>query len=236
MADLVVIAANLHNEKAAVDWLRARSRADARDHFHIGLVSEAHARRRSLRSLPGHTYLTGTEPGPSQETGILLDRRLPVHGHGYQRLSKALPKFESVGKERWGQDALTEVATTPLGLITLHPVAGPEALSGKNPDHALVQAYTDAMSWLDASITAHRQQGHEVIVGGDIQMWPNWDKPWSIGRVLARHQLQRHWHRIDLIAWSPGLAKTRESTHDIGSDHDALRVDLNINRTKRRTP
>lgn len=234
MADLTFVAANLHNNRGSVDWLRRRSRRDHPEHYDIAAAYEAHARRRMLDGAPGHRYLTGPDKGPSQETGILLDRRLPLLGRTSEYVSPVAEQFKSVGKERWGQVVVTTIGDTTIAAVSLHPVAGPDALSGTDPDHALVRRYAMAMRWLEEIVRHHACQGHEVVVGMDAQMWLAWEKPWSPHPVFAEFSMQTYWQRIDLIAWTSGLVCVGRRTHDIGSDHPALRVELNINRTKRR--
>lgn len=241
MADLVVTATNLHNERAAVNWLRRRSRADAPDHFDIGFVSEAHRRRKQLRGLPGHNYHTGSTRGPSQEVGILLDRRLPLLGESSALVSEAIGgKLERVGKERWGRTITTRIGDTVTTAVTVHPVAGVKLRTGDLPDdHVLVQRYDDAMTWLDATIIHHRSLGHEVIVGGDIQVTPVNQKPWSIYPLLAAHGLEIFRDGIDLIAWTNGFVlggnPMRRVFHDFPSDgHPAIVIQLDLARIKRR--
>jgi hypothetical protein len=238
MADLTVLGANLHNSRHAVGHLRARSRADAPDHFTAAVVSEAHRRRRQLRGFPGHDYFTGPDRGPSQEVGILLDRRLPTLGHGYEHLSDAAPRFERVGKERWGHDLVTATRGTEVAIIGWHPVAGPLALHGDDPDHPLVLRYAEATRWLDATIGYHEARGREWVAVADCQMRESAAQLWSPRHVFANHGGTWLWDGIDVAAWSDGLnlvgnprARVR---HDVLPDHPLLRVDLNINRTRRR--
>lgn len=238
MADFTFAACNLHNNPAAVDWLRRRSRRDARDHFDLAAVYEAHRRRRRLRGLPGHDYHTGKQPGPSQETGILLANDLPYLGHGAQFVSREAEQFESVGKERWGQVVTTRIENAVVDGISLHPVAGPQALAGSNPDHPLVKRYAKAMRWLEATIVHSEALGHEWVLGMDAQMFPGQERPWSPHAIFAEHKAWTVWERIDLVAGSSGLVpvgnKAARVRHDFPSDHPALVVDINVNRTKQR--
>jgi hypothetical protein len=210
MARLTVLAANLHNRRGAVTYLRNRSRADAVEHYDIGLVTEAHKRAKPLARFQGHDYLTGprdggTRPGRltgnlTQDAGILLDRRLPNLGHGYHYLSPAEPGSSKIGHERWGQDVLTEFGGAKVGVVCLHPIP---IMRGKND--ALLARYAMAMRWLEATIAAHRHQGHEVIVGGDIQVRVFADPQHSPKPIFAEHRMDWHWHGIDVIAWTRGL-------------------------------
>jgi hypothetical protein len=235
MARLVVASGNLHNHKAAVDYLRRRSRPDHPEHFDICFTSEAWRRRRALSQLLGHDYLTGTIPGPSQETGILLSRALPNYGHGAYFLSAAAPQWEKIGKERWGQEAVTEFGGVGIALINLHPVPGPEALRGNDPDHPLVERYAAAMRWLEATIARHRHLGHQVIAGGDLQMREHEKQLWAPRHVFADHKMTWHWGGIDAIAWTRGLtvvgSPRRRTDGDFPSDHPLLRVELELTRT-----
>jgi hypothetical protein len=232
MPDLVVVSANLHNETAAVEHLAARSLPDAAEHFDVGLVSEAHRRRSQLRRLPGHTYLTGPDRGPSQEVGILLGNHLPNLGHSYEFLSPEAPAFPSVGKERWGQDVVTEIGDIEIALITYHPVAGPDALHGDDPDHPLVRRYAKATRWLDATIEYHQTRGREVAVGSDCQMREGANQPWSPKHVLARHHMKRIWSGIDVLAFSSGLVLTgnpaTQVQHEVLHDHPLIRAEFNL--------
>ena len=239
MADLTFTAANLHNSRAAVDWLRHRSRSDARDHFDIASVYEAHHRRRALRRLPGHRYYTGDQRGPSRETGVLLGRDLPYLGHGAQFVSREAERFERVGKERWGQVVTTRAANAVVDVISLHPVAGPKALGGSDPHHPLVRRYAAAMRWLEATVVQSEALRHEWVLGMDAQMFPGQERPWSPHAIFAEHKAWTVWERIDLVAGSRGLVpvgnRDMRVRHDFPSDHPALVVDINVNRTKRRT-
>ena len=233
-----LVSANLHNEPRAVSWLRRRSHPNHPEHYDVAMVSEAHKRHRALTHLPGHQYLTGPTRGPSREVGILLSRSLPLLGHGYQFLSPAAPKFARVGKERWGQVALTEYGDTPIAVVALHPVAGPKALHGDDPDHPLVERYAEAMRWLEATIVSHTDQGHEVIAGGDLQMKERARPLWSPRHIFANHNMRWLWEGIDVLAWTRGLelagpTKTRV-IRDFPSDHPALSVQLEPIRRKPR--
>lgn len=230
MPDLTCLSANVHNSPAAVarlDGLR----------FDVGLLCEVNHVGRELVGIGGYRYLTGILPGPSRETGILLTRRLRrlvLRGFTTRFLSPAAPKFKAVGKERWGQVALVDVDGVAVACITLHPVAGPAALSGNDPSHRLVRLYAKAMRWLEAEVSAHVAAGHEVILGSDIQMFEGWDRPWSPRHIFAEHRMATYWQRIDVIAWTPGLVRVKASTHDIGSDHPALRVAFDVKPNRRK--
>lgn len=237
MADLVVWGANLKNSRRSVRYLRRRSRRDAPDHFDICGVYEAHKRRRLLRQLPGHDYRTGDHPGPSQETGILVGRHFTDLGHGATFLSPAAPQFESVGKERWGQVGLFEVGGQRVAAIVLHPVAGPDKLADLDRD-ALDRRYQAAMTWLDATIAYLRDLGYEVIVIADIQMREaQTAQPWAPRHVFEEHGMEWLWEDIDVIAWTSGLTLVGHPItrvrHGVLPDHPLLRVELNINRTRR---
>jgi hypothetical protein len=226
MADLTVLSANLHNEPEAVQALRSIP-------FKAGLVAEAHRRGSDLRGLKRYRYLTGPQRGPSQEVGILVDRDIMLRGFSSTFLSRAAARFSSVGKERWGHDVILDLEPD-VALIVAHPVAGPAALNGNDPSHPLVKRYAKAVQWIDDAIVDHLNAGREVVFGGDVQLRSGNDKPWSVYRVFERHGLDFYADGIDVIAWSSGLVKVRGTSHDIGSDHPALRVELNFNRNKRR--
>jgi hypothetical protein len=234
MPSLTVIAANLHNSRDAVRWLRNRSRADSPEPYDLALLSEAHKRRLMLRGFPGHTYRTGGHRGPSQETGILVGNHLTELGHAYEFLSAEAPKFPSVGKERWGQSSVITFGNTEIAAVTYHPVAGPRALHGSDPDHPLVRRYAKATRWLDATVTFHRSLGREVIVGSDCQMVEKSNRLWSPKHVFAENDMAWEWHGIDVVAWTPGLAATGPASsrvrRDFPSDHPALVVRLNLRR------
>lgn len=228
MADLVVRAANLHNQRDA-----ARRALTGRPD--VVLVSEAQKVHDALAGARGYRYLTGALPGPSREVGILVTKRtkrLRLRGHVYAFLSAAARKFKRVGKERWGQVALVKVGGRKVAIIALHPVAGPSVLAGFDPNHLLVRRYASAMRWLEQTARFYARRGCEVVIGGDLNMRESWDRPWSPHAVLREHHMETYWHGIDLIAWTPGLTRAGEPfARDIGSDHPALTVALN--RTKR---
>lgn len=234
MPDLVVVSANLHNEIAAVQHLATRSPRDAVEHFDVGLLSEAHARRSQLRGLPGHAYLTGPVRGPSQEVGVLLGTHLPNLGHSYEFLSPEAPAFPSVGKERWGHHVVTEIRDVEIALITYHPVAGPDALHGSDPDHPLVRLYVRATSWLAATMDYHQARGRELIVGSDCQMREGANQPWSPKHVFANHDMKRIWSGIDVLAHSDGLILTGNAAtrvqHGVLHDHPLIRAEFNVRR------
>ena len=208
MPHLTVLAANLHNERRAVTYLRNRSRADALEHYGIGLITEAHKRSKALSNFQGHDYYTGprdggTRPGRltgnlTQDAGILLDTRLPNLGHGYQFLSPADPGSPHIGHERWGQVLLTEFGDTKIAVVCLHPIPKPTG-----PERR--ERYAMAMRWLEATIAAHRAQGHEVVAGGDLQVRVHANPQWSPKPIFAENRMDWHWHGIDVIAWTPGL-------------------------------
>lgn len=228
MPDLTVVAANLHNEREAVDTL-ARLRFDA------ALVAEAHHRARRLRAFGGRRYLTGPLPGPSREVGILLDSGLTVRAFAAEFLSPATRRrFRRVGKERWGHDAVIDLGPVDVALVVAHPVAGPAALNGTDAGHRLVRLYARASAWVEETIAHHKAAGREVVFGGDVQVRPSNTRPWSFYRAFERHDMDWFNDGIDVIAWTDGLVPVRRSSHDIGSDHPAIRVGLDINRTKRR--
>jgi hypothetical protein len=232
---LTVVAANVHNAKAAVAYLRRRSRADALEHYDVALVSEAHKRAGDLRKLLGHDYYTGpknagTDDGPdrmtknlTQDCGILLDRRLPWLGGGSYFMSPADPGSPHIGHERWGRVDVTEFGATKIALICLHPIPKPTG-----PERR--ERYVLAMRWLEAVVTAHRAQGHEVIAGGDLQVREHDKGLHSPRHVFANHDMDWHWHGIDAVAWTPGLTLAgRPVTVPKGvwpSDHPLLRVRL----------
>lgn len=238
MPDLTVVGANLHNSKGAVRYLRRRSRRDAPDRFDIGGVCEAHRRRRMLRAFPGHDYRTGDTTGPAQETGILVARHLTDLGGGSEFLSPEAERFDHVGQERWGQDRIIELGGVPIAPIVYHPIAGPKALHGKDPNHPLVRRYARATRWLEAKVDYHTTLGREVVVISDCQMREGAEQLWSPRHVFENHGMRWLWERIDVIAWTSGLVlvgnpKTRVR-EGVLPDHPLLRVELNINRTKRR--
>lgn len=232
MPSLTVVHGNLHNNRAAVRWLRNRSRADSVEPFDLGLVAEAHKRRLALSGFPGHTYRTGAHPGPSQETGILVSKALTELGHTYEFLSPEATRFPSVGKERWGQSSVVEFGGQQIAVVTYHPVAGPRALHGDNPDHPLVRRYAKATRWLDATITYHRALGREVIASADCQMVEKSNRLWSPKHVLAQNDMTWEWHGIDFVAWTPGFDITNRPAArvraDFPSDHPAIVARLNL--------
>lgn len=237
MSQFSVLTANLHNERAAVRYLARRSRADAVEHFNIGLTTEGHKRSVALSRLPGHDYYTGpanggTKPGRltgnlTQDAGILLDRNLPNLGHGYHFLSPADPASDHIGHERWGQDLLTEWGDTRIGVVCLHPIPKPT-----NP--ARQERYAMAMRWLEATIAAHRAQGHEVIAGGDIQTRVRSNPRWSPRPIFAEHNMDWFWEGIDVIAWTPGLQLVQRPRPRVidefkqSTGHHWLRVALEV--------
>lgn len=231
MADLVVGSANCHNNVAAIEAIDSLV-AD------VVCVYEVSHRGRELVGLPGYTYLTGSMPGPSREVGILVSKRvtrLRLRGYVNQFLSAAAARFKSVGKERWGHAALVKVADTRVAVIALHPVAGPDVLSGFDPNHLLVRRYASAMRWLERTVTHYTDRGCQVVVCSDIQMFESWDRPWSPHAIFREHDMAWLWDRIDVIAWTPGLdAITKRARDDFPSDHPALRVALNVNRNRRK--
>lgn len=237
MPDLTILAANCHNNRPAVAYLRRRSRADALEHYDVGLVSEAHRRTRTLRTFPGHDYRTGHHPGPSQETGILVGRNLTELGHASEFLSPAAPQFPSVGKERWGQWVAVEYGGTEIAFVVYHPVAGPDALHGKNPDHPLVKRYLAATQWLDATVAYHVTRGREVVVGADCQVGERLNRLWSPRHVFANHDMDWLWEGIDVLAWTSGLGvagkEARRVVHDFPSDHPLLKVRLEVKPRRR---
>lgn len=231
MADLVVASANCHNNRAAIEAIPGLV-AD------VVCVYEVHRRGRELVGLPGYTYLTGSMPGPSREVGILVSKRvkrLRLRGYLNQFISAAATRFKSVGKERWGHVALVKVADTRVAVIALHPVAGPDVLSGFDPNHLLVRRYASAMRWLERTVADHIGRGCEVVVASDIQMFETWDRPWSPHAIFREHDMAWFWDRIDVAAWTPGLtAVTARARADFPSDHPALRVALNLNHNRRK--
>lgn len=248
MSHFTVVHGNVHSSKAAVRYLARRSRADALEHFNVGLVCEAHKRRRELGRLPGHDYLTGphnggTSPGRlsqnlTQDCGILLDRGLPNLGHTYEYLSPAYPDNEVTGHERWGQVVATRFGDTRVTLIEFHPIPGRHALRGKNPDSPIVERYLAAVRWLDAEIAKQTALGREVVVGSDIQLQERYNRLWSPKHVFANHDMDWHWHGIDVMAWTPGLRLVgRREVVEKGewpSDHPLLRVKLSTNPRRNR--
>jgi hypothetical protein len=209
MSAFTVLAANLHNRRSAVAYLRNRSRADSLEHYDIGLISEAHKRSSALSKFQGHDYLTGplnggTTPGRmtgnlTQDCGILLSRSLPNLGHGYQFLSPVDLQDEKIGHERWAQVVLTEWGDTKIALVCLHPIPLPAAVARRQERYAM------AMRWLEATIAAHVHQGHEVVVGGDIQVRERSNPQWSPRPIFNENRMDWFWHGIDVIAWTPGL-------------------------------
>lgn len=233
---ITVVSGNLHNHKAAVKWLRDRSRPSRPGHYDAALVSEAHKRAPSLARFTGHDYHTGDTPGPAQETGILLSRRLRDLGGGSYYLSPATPagEWDMIGQERWGQERVTDVDGTPVALINAHPVPGRYALRGNDPDHPLVQRYAAAMRWVDLTIGKHIALGHRVIVGGDWQMREGERFPWSPRTMFDRRDMAYYWHGIDVIAWTRPTVVVSSHTHEgFPSDHPALRVVLDMTGRKR---
>lgn len=228
MPDLEVVAANLHNDRRPVDWLRARSKPKSPGHYDVAMTYEAQRRKRALSGLPGHTYLTGHLPGPSQETGVLLSKGLSNLGHQSMFLSPEAERFESVGKERWGQVVFSQIGDTKFGAISLHPVAGPKALGGNDANHPLVRRYAMAMRWLEATLDWLDTMNYEAIVGSDIQMMQSWDAMWSPLHIFRERKMRFFWERIDVIAVSNGFDLVSTTTHDIGSDHPALRAGVNV--------
>lgn len=229
---ITVVAGNLHNQRSAVQWLSSRSRRDQPGHYDIALVSEAHRRRRQLRRLPGHDYLTGDTPGPSQETGILLSQSLRNLGHGAFFLSPATEPgaWEKIGQERWGQELVTDVDGVRVAIVNAHPVPGRYALRSKDPDHPLVTRYAAAMRWVDLTVQKHRRMGHRVIVGGDWQMREHERTPWSPRTMLDKRGMGWFWEGIDVLAWTNGVTLLASHVHEDFTDHPALRVVLQVTR------
>jgi hypothetical protein len=241
MPSLTVVAANIKNRKAAVNWLRRRSRADALEHFDIGLISEGQKRRRELGTLPGHDYLTGPRNGGTgvggkrlagnltQDCGILLARPLPWLGGGPEYLSPALPSSEKIGHERWAYTAVTRFGGTTIALICLHPIPKPTL----GAEHR--ERYVAAMRWLEAEIDKHLALGREVIAGGDLQVRQHEKGLHSPRHVFANHDMNWHWAGIDVIAWTPGLEGSRKRVIDEWREetgHHWLRIDLALRRTR----
>lgn len=231
MADLTVATANCHNERAAVDAL---PKVD------VLLLSEVHRRSRDLIAKRGYTYLTGYATSPSREVGILVSKRakrLRIRGYWHEFLSAALPRYKSVGKERWGHVALVQLADgTRVACIALHPVAGPQALAGNDPGHRLVMAYASAMRWLEQTIAYHRKRGHEVVVGADIQMREGTERPWSPHPIFRENDMTWLWDGIDVLAWTSGLEPERRPVVNRGfpSDHPLIRANLNSRRNRKK--
>lgn len=233
MADLRVVAANLHNEVAAVAALAAMR-------FDVALVSEAHRRGRELVAVKGYRYLTGSTFGPSREVGILVSKRvkrLTLRGYWHEFASAATRRFKRVGKERWGHVALIQLPDkTRVACIAVHPVAGPKVLASFDPEHTLAKRYAAHMRWLEQAVAYHRSRRHEVVIGGDVNMRETWERPWSPHAIFNEHRMRWFWDGLDCIAWTPGLsAVLNRANRDFPSDHPALRVDLvRVNRKRKR--
>ncbi len=248
MTTFDVLGANLHNERAAVTWLRDRSRADSVEHYGIGLLTEAHKRSTALSRFTGHDYLTGPlnggRPEPhvpermwknlTQDCGVLLPRSLPNLGHTYEFLSPAYPENETTGHQRWAQVVPTEIGGRRVTFIVLHPLPGRYALRGKNPDNPIVERYLMAVQWLDAEIDKQTTLGREVVVGADIQLQERYNRLWSPKHVFANHNMTWFWEGIDVIAWTPGLqlaARPKPRVLDTfkkQTGHPWLRVPLEV--------
>jgi hypothetical protein len=233
VAELVFVSANLKNRPGPATWASRQAGAD------LAVVSEAHHRYWQLRRAPGRRYLTGPKRpnGMAREVGILADKRLPVYGYGFERLSEEASAFPSVGKERWGHELLTAVEVRnrarklveiPLAVVGLHPVAGPKALRDGTLRHPLVSRYWDAIEWLDGVVAKHRERGHEVVVMGDVQIPVSNQKPWSVHLVTRKFGLNSFAEGIDLIATTPRLRHLQRTVHQIGSDHPALRLAVEV--------
>lgn len=242
MTSFSVLACNLHNQRDAVRYLRRRSRADALEHYDIGLITEAHKRRRELGRLLGHDYHTGPRNGGTgvggarlagnltQDCGILLAKPLPWLGGGPEYLSPAHPPSRKIGHERWAQTAVTQYGDTQIALICLHPIPKPTL----GPEHR--DRYVMAMRWLDAEIDKHIALGREVIPGGDIQVREHDKGLHSPRHVFANHDMNWHWRGIDVIAWTPGLEGTRARVIDDfkqSTGHHWLRVNLALKPRRR---
>lgn len=238
--NLSLVVANLKNNRQAVAYLRARSRPRHPEHYDIGLISEAHKRRRDLGRFLGHDYLTGptgggTRPGRltgnlTQDCGILLARDLPNLGHAYEYLSPAHPASEKIGHERWGQVVVTEYGGRQIALICLHPIAKPDGAERRD-------RYLMAVRWLDAEIAKHVTLGREVIAGGDLQVREHDKGLHSPRHVFANHDMRWHWKGIDVVAWTPGLTATRRRVLEDfrqQTGHPWLRIDLNLNTRRNR--
>jgi hypothetical protein len=234
---LTVVATNIKNRRAAVNWLRRRSRADALEHFDVALVSEAHKRRRELGTLPGHDYLTGPRNGGTgvggqrlagnltQDCGILLARPLPWLGGGPEFLSPSHPPSENIGHERWGYVTITRLGDTTMALVVLHPIPKPTL----GAEHR--ERYVAAMRWLEAEIDKHQALGREVVVGGDLQVREHEKGLHSPRHVFANHDMNWHWRSIDVIAWTPGLEGTKARVIDDFKEetgHYWLRINLAV--------
>lgn len=185
-----------------------------------------------LRDIEGASYRTGDLPGPSQETGILISDRLTYLGHGSHFLSPEAKGFPSVGKERWGQDAVTGIGSREIAPIVLHPVAGPKKLADLTRD-PLDRRYEMAMFWMNATISYHLGLGRDTVVIADIQMRADQTKQaWAPRLIFERFGMNWVWDGIDVIAWSPGLRlvgdPARRVVPGVLPDHPLLRVELDL--------
>lgn len=227
---LTTVSANIKNSRQAVRYLRDRSRRDARGHYDIASVYEASKRRRQLRQLPGHDYRTADVPGIAQDVGLLVGRHLGDHGGGSEFLSPDTgDRWSKIGKERWGLSRVIVVDGGELAVIALHPVPGPNALDGDDPDHPLVARYRMAMRWMTQRLAYHQALGHPCIVMSDIQTRAGNTRPWSPRHVFQAHRMTWAWHGIDVVAATRELSIISEqAVPGAMPDHPLLRVRLGL--------
>lgn len=223
------VSANLHNEAEAVARLLALKP-------HIAGVHEAQKVRRPLLDAEGFDYHTGwrtPDRNMTQETGVLARPGMELFGRSTRFMSEEFEGAPRIGMERYGTSVTLQVTpVVRVAVLPWHPIAGPDALNGRNGggSNAIRKRYWQGVEWLDETIRFHKRVGDEVVVLADCQMFKTWDWPWSPKKVFERHDMGWFWERIDVVAWTRGMGTPKTGTHEIGSNHKALRADFTVRR------
>jgi len=121
----------------------------------------------------------------ARDVPLLVNNRNPYVGHLTFKVSDALEQFHRVGKERHVNVAVYEWDGVNVAHIALHPVAGHRALTGTDPRHPLVLAYSNAVRSTADVLGLCQAQGWWLVLGSDRQVRPGDPvRPWSLQPVL----------------------------------------------------
>lgn len=172
----------------------------------------------------------------STDTATLVRKKHDYLGEMSQQVSQQIGNvaLSGLAPDRWFNVACMDLYGLPTAHLNLHPNAGPKLLHDPDSKHPLVREYAESMDWMDSILDLYIGRGYAVLVTGDLNMRDMRSDPaWSPWTRLRKHGLTYRAHHIDGIAWSKDFSLSPDGMRIIpkaviGSDHDALRVQLRL--------
>lgn len=161
------------------------------------------------------------------DTPVLIRDKHDALGAGFQQVSERWKPAERVAPDRVATWAGIDHPVGSTAYVNLHLNAGPAALRGNDPGHPIVREYLESVVSVDRLLTYLRREYDHVLVGGDVNMPAELERPWSPYPMLRDNGMVVRGRGIDVLAHSRTLVPTAHQLRVLPkakgrTDHDGL--------------